>query len=234
MSAIKATDRCFEALDYGKEQKAKLTVKQYLVYAYLMSISWWNADDGEEHYYVYKNAFQVKDAAAALGISQPTWRSALDKLEELEYIKRFDKFYHIYIPNTYAPLDIELIRFLVQFGKEIKGGGAIVSVYSLIYKYWHFSGNHCEITTTQLRKLFNTQGKKEDTAPYRIMLNIFENEGLILTEHHERIYKGKPYTGYEIKYVSLKLPKGIKLDDYGPEDISDIVNTLEREEKSKK
>ena len=31
-------------------------------------------------------------------------------------------------------------------------------------------------------------------------------------------------------YVSLKLPKGIKLDDYGPEDISDIVNTLEQKE----
>jgi hypothetical protein len=39
----KNQERDFEALDYGKEEKAKLTAKQYLVYSYLMSISKWDA-----------------------------------------------------------------------------------------------------------------------------------------------------------------------------------------------
>jgi hypothetical protein len=39
----KSQDRLFEALNYGKGEKAKLTTKQYLVYSYLISISKWDA-----------------------------------------------------------------------------------------------------------------------------------------------------------------------------------------------
>ena len=62
-------DRDFEALDYGKAQKAKLTAKQYLVYSYLMYMSVWDAKSREDHYYVYKNSFKIKDACAIIGIS---------------------------------------------------------------------------------------------------------------------------------------------------------------------
>ena len=34
----KSQDRLFEAFNYGKGEKAKLTAKQYLVYSFLMSI----------------------------------------------------------------------------------------------------------------------------------------------------------------------------------------------------
>ena len=51
----KNKDRYFEALDMKKRQRAKLTAKQYLVYSYLVSISKWNANKAEQHYYTYKN-----------------------------------------------------------------------------------------------------------------------------------------------------------------------------------
>ena len=82
----KSQERLFEALNYGKIEKAKLTTKQYLVYSYLMSVSKWDAQDKEKHYYVYKNSFLIKDICVLLNISQPTWRSAIKKLKEKLYI----------------------------------------------------------------------------------------------------------------------------------------------------
>ena len=76
--------RKYEALDIVG--LSKLTAKQYLVYAYLMSISIWNAQQKEGHYYVYKNSFTVKEAAALLNISENTWRSAIRELRKQGYI----------------------------------------------------------------------------------------------------------------------------------------------------
>jgi hypothetical protein len=92
-------------------------------------------------HYVYKNSFLVKDACELLGISQPTWRNALKKLEEEFYITIKEKYYIIDIPNSFAPLNINLICYLIKFGNEIKHGGNIVSVYSVLWKYW----KHCQI-----------------------------------------------------------------------------------------
>jgi len=60
-------ERYFKVVDYEKRKKGPLTEKQYLVYAYLLSISKWNPT--ESHYYVYKNSFLVKDACKLIGVS---------------------------------------------------------------------------------------------------------------------------------------------------------------------
>ena len=91
----KSQDRLFEALNYGKGQKAKLTNKQYLVYSYLMSVSKWDSLDREHHYYVYKNSFVIKQVCEMLGISQPTWRSAIEKLVLEGYIENYKSYYII-------------------------------------------------------------------------------------------------------------------------------------------
>lgn len=228
----KSQDRLFEALNYGKGEKAKLTTKQYLVYSYLMSISKWDALDKEQHYYVYKNSFLIKDACTLIGISQPTWRTAIKKLKEEFYIQEFDKYFIIEIPNTYAPLNIDLIKFLLPFGAAIENGGNIISLYSIIYRYWQYSTNNekvCEITINQLRKLFNTKHDKTVLTSYRIMLNLFEYYGLIKVNKVGRQFQGNPYTGYIIQKVELSLPKNIGLDENGPDNIEDILASLSNE-----
>lgn len=225
----KSQERLFEALNYGKGQKAKLTTKQYLVYSYLMSISKWDAQDREDHYYVYKNSFQVKDACALIGISQPTWRSAIKKLWQERYIDVADKYYLIEIPNTYAPLDINLIKFLLPYGAAIENGGNIVSLYSIIYKYWkHCIENDdiCEITINQLRNIFNVNHDKKTLAPYKIMLSLFEYYGLIKISRIGREYSGNPYTGYIIINVRLSLTDNADLDDNAPGNIEKILEAL--------
>ena len=228
----KSQERLFEALNYGKTEKAKLTTKQYLVYSYLMSVSKWDAQDKEKHYYVYKNSFLIKDVCVLLNISQPTWRSAIKKLKEKLYIQEFDKYYIIDIPNTYAPLNINLIKFLLQFGSVIDNGGNIISVYSLIYRYYKFCCDNnqiCEITINQLRKIFNIKTSKEVLTTYRLMIDIFEIYNLMEIDRVGKQFQGNPYLSYVIKNVNLNVSKDLISDNGGPDNIENIIAALAKE-----
>lgn len=233
----KSTKRNFEVLDYQQRRAATLTVKQYLVYSYLISISKWDAERREDHYYIYKNQFQVKDVCAELNISQPTWRNALDKLEELHYIKRENegKSIRINCITPFAPLDIKLIRYLVSCGVLIsktnkEAGGNIVSVYSLIYEYWRKSGGTCEININQIKQLYTTRRTAEDTLAYRGMLGYFMSSGLMDITFITRRKAGKEYVSYIIKNVSLEYNNALDEDNITePEDINEILNILDTE-----
>ena len=228
----KSQERLFEALNYGKIEKAKLTTKQYLVYSYLMSVSKWDALDKEKHYYVYKNSFLIKDVCVLLNISQPTWRSAIKKLKEELYIQEFDKYYIIDIPNTYAPLNINLIKFLLQFGSVIDNGGNIISVYSPIYRYYKFCCDNnqiCEITINQLRKIFNTKSSKEVLTTYRLMIDIFEIYNLMEIDRVGKQFQGNPYLSYVVKNVNLNVSKDSISDNGGPDNIENIIVALAKE-----
>ena len=85
----KNKDRYFEALDIKKKQRAKLTPKQYLVYSYLVSISKWNANKAEQHYYTYKNSYVFNDFKAAC-----EW---IDKHDDERYEIVPQKFGHEFV-----------------------------------------------------------------------------------------------------------------------------------------
>lgn len=194
-----------------------------------MSISKWDAQDKEQHYYVYKNSFVIKEACKLINITQPTWRTAITKLKTEGYIQEYERYYIIEIPNTYAPLDINLIKFLLPFGGAIKNGGNIISVYSVIYRYWKYSednGQVCEITINQLKKLFQARREDSITFAYKVMISLFEFYGLIKIQRIGRQFSGQPYTGYVIQHVNLKLPNQVDLDESGPDNIEDILKAL--------
>ena len=73
----KTTTRNFEALTYGEEGGSNLTVKQYLVYSYLLSLSKWDAQKREDHYYIYKNQYTVTQACELLKILLPLGETLL-------------------------------------------------------------------------------------------------------------------------------------------------------------
>lgn len=236
---MKSSDRAYESLIYKSKRSAKLTVKQYLVYSYLMSISKWNAKDHENHYYVYKNSFKVKDACALLDISQPTWRSAIKKLIDLSYIyyNETTQAYLIYQPlKPFAPLDYRLIRELVTIGTQIgkmsngEVGGNIVSVYSLLYTYWMSCGNDpCNITISQLKQIYTTKRKAETTVYYRYMLGYFHAAGLMDIQYHTGEIGGNTYIYYSIKNVKTALP--VNYDQDSPvDDIMVILKAINSSE----
>lgn len=231
---IKSTQRRFEALDYSKTKKIKLTTKQYFVYAYLMSLSWWNAKDKEDHYYVYKNQFKIKDACEFLNISQPTWRSAIKKLKEEWIIEEEEKYFKIFFPTTYAPLDIKVIKLLLPYGSKLcsRGGGNIISVYSLIYRYWlacSETGESCEITINQLKKIFLTRRTKEDTITYKMMLSIFKELGLLDFITVKRDFNKIQYQAYLIKNVALTTDYEEELDLNSPDSVDHILQKIQSE-----
>ena len=114
------SERYFKTIPYEKQQKGPLTEKQYLVYAYLLSISKWNPN--EAHYYVYKNSFKIKDAIEVIGVSDNTWRRAIQALITNHYISEntTTKSYQIYHGIDYAALNINLIKNLVKYSKCIQ------------------------------------------------------------------------------------------------------------------
>lgn len=230
----KAQSRWYEALDYEQKVKASLSAKQYLVYSYLLSISKWNSQEREEHYYVYLKEIIVKEVCEILHISQPTWRAALDKLERLGYIFIYKEKGYIlinYAKKSYAPLNIDVIKYLMSMGSCIVNGGNIVAVYSVIYKYWLFqTENHdsCEITINQLKSLFVSHRSTEITQTYKLMLAVFSSSGLIDCQIVIREKNGNPYQAYLIKNVRLDLPEEQKVEDYGSLDACNILSALEK------
>lgn len=252
MNKMDSRSRKYEALDIVG--LSNLTAKQYLVYAYLMSISIWNAQEQEGHYYVYKNSFTVKDAAKLLNISENTWRSAIRELRKQHYIwyecepesseippkdrkmkeKRGTKYYIINFPEAYVPLDIQLIKILVRYGAQLANGngGVIVSVYSMICRYYDYcqskaENTPCYLSIGQIRKVFQQKRTQESGDIYRIMIAIFEFLGLVEVKTSKQFYKGKDYTRYEFINPKLKIDSKYYIDeDEGPEDIDDILEAL--------
>ena len=223
----KSTQRRYEALDY-EVQKSRLTTKQYLVYSYLLSISKWNAEDNEQHYYVYKNSFKVKDACEFLKISQPTWRKAIDKLQECHYLLAEGKRYKIRIPQPYVQIEISLIKTLLSFGISI-GCGNIISIFSLLYSYWESCkkmNEECTITIGQLKKIFTTKKGTESTILYKTALAILESLGLLEISTRTQSYNGITYNVYLIKKMRLNSSYSIELDQNSPNNIEKILDKI--------
>ena len=209
-------ERYFRVADYEKKEKGFLTEKQYLVYAYLLSISKWNVN--EHHYYVYKNSFLVKDACALIGITQPTWRKALKKLEAERYIKinTEKRYYQLFFDVSWAKLDLSLIKFLVKYSYNLqdKIGGILPSLYGVICRYWtlqHGVGQECIVTLSQLNNLFFSERTKEHLIGIWTMLMLFKDLNLISVSEIPKVsIKGYDYISYRINWVSTKISSTIE------------------------
>lgn len=112
----------------------KLSVKQWLVYYYLMSICKWNGVDNERHYYIYKNTLNVSAAARLLSISRTTFYKALENLKEMFILEEFDKYYIVKIPQTYAAVDQKTLSFLLQYQKFL--GVELIRTYVILNRIY--------------------------------------------------------------------------------------------------
>lgn len=212
---VSVKDRYFRVVDYERQEKVSLTEKQYLVYAYLLSISKWNPT--EQHYYVYKNSFLVKDACQLIGVSQPTWRKALEKLEKEKYIlfNNEKKYYTIFFDISWAKLDISLIKFLVEYSRLLTDefGGILPALYGVICRYWVIqrgAEENCIIYLSQLSNLFFVDRTKEHLRGIWTMLMLFKELELMFIDEIPLTNKnGQTYIGYKITYVENKLSKKI-------------------------
>lgn len=217
--------RKIEALPYGEEKEVRLTNKQYLVYAYLVSISIFNPFDSINQYYVYKKSFQIKNACKILNITQPTWRNAITALISNNYIVKNSDYYTIKIPDDCVPLEVNLIKFLLKIGSQIETGGNIVEVYAEIFRYWKKcieNQDNCKITITKLKLPFTCQREKEVTSTYKLLLKVFDYFNLIEIKKSKK--NGALGNIYIIKNISSFLPK--EVSDISVEDIKKVLDSL--------
>lgn len=230
MKRTRSLERYFYALDYEKKIKSKLTKKQFAAYTFLLSISKWDAQSQEQHYYVYKNSFTAKEAGERCKISQPTWRKALEVLQELSFIKDNGDFYTIPFPREYSPLNIKLISTLLDFSIAIDDSGNLAGVYSTLYKYWNNCYNNnckCCITIASLVALFGGKRELKSYKYYEILLHLFNSTGLMTIKFNKKKYCGNIYTEYEIVFVNNQLPSSLDNQCYGADDIKDILEAIE-------
>lgn len=211
------SERYYKTIPYERHQKGPLTEKQYLVYAYLLSISKWNPN--EAHYFVYKNSFRIKDAIEIIGISDNTWRRAIAALVKNNYIAENEKTrsYQIYYGIDYAALDINLIKLLVKYSKQFdkECGGIMPSLYSVLARYYNICGEEAEFTLSSLCTLFFGQKTKAHMRGIYIMLSLFQNLGLLgLKEVPHELNNGRTYYSYQIKWIDNKPSKKmLKMED---------------------
>lgn len=246
----KSTTRNFEALE--EDRKSKLTAKQYMVYSYLISLSKWNAKDKEDHYYVYKNSFDYNEACETIGIDTNTWRNALRKLYDEGYIDYQGKLftnkngktyykestknnkYIIYIKQPYAPLDIKLIKHLVELGAELNKmmnvdcGGNVVSIYSFLWYYWQRQED-CHINITELMAIYGKKREGEKYRFYHYLLGYLHTAGLINLSVMTKLNSfNKPYLDYKINCVNTSLTDC--LDNEGDIRIQDLLEAISNNE----
>lgn len=217
-------------LDYQLQSNAIFTKKQYLVYSYLISISKNKTINQNHIYYINKNSFLTKDACELLKISQPTWRKALDELKQESYlIEQHDQFILNDLMST-VPLDIKLIKLLLQIGTELSYG-SIVILYATLYQYFELckeQEDECEITVSKLSHLFDAKRTKTILSKYRIMISIFGTYNLISYKPVHRHYNNIDYIAYKIEKVELSLPEDLNEQEINvTTDISKIIETLE-------
>lgn len=224
--------RFIKVMDYEQYKKGKLTEKQYLVYSYLLSISKQNL---KNEYYIFKNDILVKDVCDLIRISQPTWRKALEKLEEERYINynKNGKYYQLYFNTDWIKLDISLIRVLIEYSQFLseKFGGIIIILYGTIYHYWKCqkeNNNECIINLTQLSKLFFADTSKVHLDGILSILQLFKNLDLMKIEEIQKNKNSTYYKIVEIKTSSsikaYKILKEIKMKEN--EFIQDIIKNI--------
>lgn len=208
---VAISERYYKTIPYEKHQKGPLTEKQYLVYAYLLSISKWNPN--EAHYFVYKNSFKIKDAIEIIGISDNTWRRAIAALIKNSYISENEKTksYQIYYGIDYAALDINLIKLLIKYSKQFdkECGGIMPSLYSVLARYYAIcNGEDVEFTLSSLCTLFFKERTKSHMRGIYIMLSLFQSLDLLgLKEIPHELNNGRSYYAYQIKWIDNKPSK---------------------------
>lgn len=117
--------------DYKRDRN--ITSKQWQVYYYLLSISYYDSQSVEDHRYVYKKEFSVAAAARFLGISRPTIYTALSNLKEANLIKETNTAYLLYARN-WVKIEKETLKVLLSLTKNVSKRIDMLRIYLILKK----------------------------------------------------------------------------------------------------
>lgn len=106
----------------------KITAKQWQVYYYLLSISFYNSIAKEDHRYVYKTDFNVSAASKFLGISRPTVYKALENLMRAGLVIDREKVYLLYVSH-FVSIEKNTLKNLLGLSKAASKNIDLLRLY---------------------------------------------------------------------------------------------------------
>lgn len=201
---------------YTHDDKPDLKKTDQLLYHYLLSISTYDYQCG--YYRVKKDKVVQIRIAETLKMSKNTVPVALKRIIAANYVVEDGNYYLIPLKTPYVPLDIKLIRTLIQFGSLLPGSGKhIVSLYCLVYLMVQQSKKDEEdpnYSVYNIAMVFeNRNMNKPDLACYYLMFAIFEFLGVMSIEKTvKKVTNNKTIETLRIKDVKLALEDEIILE----------------------
>lgn len=185
----------------------KITSKQWQVYYYLLSISYYNSQEVEDHRYVYKNNFNVSAAARFLGISRPTIYRAIEALETYNLVResKMKNAYYIY-SRGFVEINKDTLSGLIQYSKICPKNIDLLRVYLILKKLDLLAENKQERCFTK-RNLIKLLG--HDTTTQQNYLDVLEYLALLrylnlvdFTSHTQSDEKLGSYVVYHLQSVN--------------------------------
>lgn len=179
----------------------KFTDKQLAVYYWLISQAYYNSQEREDHYFIYKTDICYSKIARELGIgSTNTIKAALKKLDENNYIYITDDVIKIPHKDYYTYLNINLIRFLLGWSKQL--GAEILLYYSVLKRYFELTqqnGSKAVFNTKLMVKLLgHSEIDKDIYRKFKLYLAFLKEYELIEVTESIKNNRGGKYVSYTL------------------------------------
>lgn len=194
----------------------KFTSKQLSVYYWFISKCLWNSENKEDHYFIYRDEFSYAGIARDLGIgSVNTVKSAIQKLEQYNYLCVMPNMICIPHKEYYTYLGIDLIRFLLAWSSEL--GAEILMFYSILKRFYELNKKNNTKTFFNTKLMLKLLGHSDsDTLCYkkfRLYIAFLQSFDLINCEISIKRKKGGEYTQYYLRDISTHVTPSCEYKD---------------------
>ena len=179
-----------------------LTSSESALYYYLLSISLWNAEVRENHYFVSKKNVNKTEIAKKLGIGKTTIFRAFANLKNKSIIKESDKYYYIRHPRYYAYIGQKTLAYLINFFPVF--GPDIIRVCALMYHWEKLYGKEGLSVSDVVEMLGQSRMVAENRKKVRAILSFLHGEGFIEYYITTEGYNGITFPMYHITGTHLR------------------------------
>lgn len=216
----------------------KLTSKQWGVYYWLVSKSYWNGTKREGHYYLYKSSFNYTDIKKDLKISDNrTIQKAIEKLELYNKIAIAGDIIYIPHPDLYSYVSIKILSYLLNICAITNLSNELIVLYSILKRLKELNERNGNKTTFTLKLFVKLLGHSEtDRKAYllvRVFISFLSGEGFINISQTTKRNRGGEYIEYTLWDIKQELDKE-NIIDFNGEEVVEIQNKvkdlLEQEE----
>lgn len=163
-----------------------ITSKQWQVYYYLLSLSYYNAEKKEDHRFIYKKDLNITKVSSFLGISRPTVYTAISNLIKIGLIYEHSNTYSIYT-TEWVKIELAVLKALLGFSRSKAKNIDLLRTYLFLKKLFLVAEAAEELAFTcrdMVRLLGHDDTTSENYTDVRTYLGLLSYWGLIELKFH--------------------------------------------------